>query len=260
MKIAAFQRFPIYDDVDRICDVVVRDLRWAQAQGIGLALFPEAFLLGHSYDAGVIAERARRVSGGALDSLRHATAPFDPICIIGAFEVRGAAIANSAIILSRGQEIGRYAKAHPNEPGVAAGTTFPVFDHRGLRFGIGICNDANYPETAERLAGRGAALILYPLSNMLAVATADRWRAKSIANLQARATQTGCWIASADVTGSQDDKLSHGCTAIVSPDGAIVARVDEDREGVAVFDLGERAGSPATDTADRSGDDHETNP
>ena len=77
---------------------------------------------------------------------------------------------------------------------------------------------------------------------MLPPATAARWRQKSLDNLVDRARQTGCWIASSDVTGASDGLLSYGCTAIVAPDGRIVARVPERTEGAAVYDIPERQG------------------
>ena len=76
-----------------------------------------------------------------------------------------------------------------------------------------------------RLREQGARLICYPLNNMLVPATADRWRHKSVDNLRARAIETGCWVAASDVVGTARNKLSHGCTCIVNPDGIVVARV-----------------------------------
>ena len=149
---------------------------------------------------------------------------------------------NSAFVIEQGRIVGRFAKAYPNEPGVAAGREFPVFDRGGTRYGINICNDANHPDAAARIAEQGAGAILYPLNNMLRPEVAERWRERSVENLIARARQTGCWIASADVAGpsvagSSGDRISYGCTAIVAPDGTIVSRVEELREGVAMWDV-----------------------
>jgi predicted amidohydrolase len=104
--------------------------------------------------------------------------------------------------------------------------------------GVDFCNDANHPQAAARLAAAGAQLLCYPLNNMLDPRTADRWRERSVANLQARALETGCWIVAADVTGRRGEQISYGCTAVCSPDGAVVARAPELAEGVAVYDLG----------------------
>jgi predicted amidohydrolase len=69
MRIAAFQRHAIFDNLDHVCDVLERDLRWAVSKGIQMALFPETFLLGHSYDPQVIAARVERLTNGGLEML-----------------------------------------------------------------------------------------------------------------------------------------------------------------------------------------------
>jgi predicted amidohydrolase len=237
MRIAAFQRFPIFDDSARASNVLVRDLLWAEAHGVELALFPECYLLGHSYDRPTIEARAISMDGEPWRSLLARLAPITTTAVIGTFERQGGAITNSAIVVEQGRVTGRYAKAHPNEAGIRPGTAFPLFERSAVRYGINICNDANFPETAQRIADQGAALICYPLNNMLKPETAAKWRSRSVENLQARARQTGCWIMSADVTGQHDGLVSYGCTMVVRPDGVIVARATESEEGLAVFDL-----------------------
>lgn len=245
MRLAVFQRHPIAGDPERAAAIIADDLRWAATQGVDLALFPEGFLTGHSYDPATIAAAAIARDGAELRALFGQLAPGHPAAIVGAFERCGDGIFNSAFVLDGRAVIGRYAKAHPNEPGVTAGDDWPVFVRAGLTYGINICADANHPTTAQRLADAGARLICYPLNNLLPVATVERWRERSVANLQARARQTGCWVASADVTGVEEGLVSHGCTMIVAPDGAIVARVAEGQEGVAMFDIAVAEAAPA---------------
>lgn len=115
MRIAAFQHHAIFDNIDHVCDVLERDLRWAVSEGIQIALFPETFLLGHSYEPQVIAARVDRLANGGLETLCSRLAWADPTVIVGAFERRGDLVANSA-----------FAKAYPNEPGVIAGTEYPA--------------------------------------------------------------------------------------------------------------------------------------
>jgi predicted amidohydrolase len=227
----------MFDDAAAAVEALFRDLRWAEAQGVELALFPECYLLGHSYQEPVIAARATSTNGKLWRTLLARLKPVATAAVVGAFERRGDEITNSAFLIEGGRITGRYAKAYPNEPGVAAGREYPVFSRGVTRFGINICNDANHPDAAQRIAEGGAALICYPLNNMLKPATAAQWRVRSVENLQARARQTGCWIMSADVAGKADGRISHGCTMIVRPDGEVVARVGEDMEGVAVFEL-----------------------
>lgn len=240
MKIAAMQCPAISDDATSVCEAIEQCLRWATQEAIDLVLFPEAFLLGHSYDSATIRARAHEASSAALAEVCRRVAMFPVTLVVGAFEVAAPDIFNSAFVVERGRIAGRYAKAYPNEPGVTAGSDFPTFVRSGIRYGINICNDANHADAAERVARQGAQLILYPLNNMLPPATAERWREKSLANLVDRARQTGCWVASSDVTGAADGRMSFGCTAIVAPDGHVVARVPELTEGVVVYDIPER--------------------
>lgn len=240
MRIAAIQCPAIADDIRGACDVIAERLYWADEEAIDLVIFPEVFLLGHSYDPEAIRCRAREASGTALQTLCDRIAPFRATLVVGAFEMIRGRVFNSAFVIESGEIAGRYSKAYPNEPGVSAGTDFPTFLTAGVRYGINICNDANHADAAERIARQDAALIVYPLNNMLRSATAERWREQSMANLVARARQTGCWVASADVTGNSGDLVSFGCTAIVAPDGQVVARVPEMRVGVAVYEVPSR--------------------
>ena len=244
MRIAAFQHHAIFDNMDHVCDVLERDLCWAASEGFQIALFPESFLLGHSYDPLVIAARADRLAAGGLEMICSRLAWVDTTVIVGAFERRGDVIVNSAFVIEHGRVIGRYAKTYPNEPSVVAGTEYPVFRRSGFRYGINICNDANQPTAAQRLTDQGTSLILYPLNNMLPPKTAAQWRGRSIDTLRTRARQSGCWIASADVAGRHDRLMSFGCTIIVSPDGTIVSRAREGHEDVAAYEIQPIAVSP----------------
>jgi len=217
--------------------VIANHMRWADTAAVDLVLFPEAFLLGHSYDPEKIALRASQVSNSTLDELCRNVADFQATLIVGGFERRDGHIFNSAFVIERGHIIGRYAKAHPNEPGISPGSDFSTFVRSGCRYGMNICNDANHADAAGQLARQGARLILYPLNNMLKPVTATRWRAKSLINLQNRACETNCWIASSDVTGETDGLISYGCTAIIAPDGQVMAQVPEQQEGIVIHDV-----------------------
>lgn len=240
MRIAAIQCPAIAADAARACEAIIQRLRWAEQEAIDLILFPEAFLLGHSYNSEIIRSRAHQASGAVLAELCRQVTAFPVTLVVGAFELAAPHVFNSALVIEKGGISGRYAKAYPNEPGVTAGSDFPTFVRSGIRYGINICNDANHADAAAQIASQSAELILFPLNNMLPPDTAERWREKSVANLIQRARQTKCWVASSDVTGTFEGRLSYGCTAIVTPDGYIVARVPEFEEGAAVYDIPER--------------------
>ncbi|MFZ6732027.1 carbon-nitrogen hydrolase family protein [Undibacterium sp. Ji42W] len=242
LRIAAFQRVPVFDDIQKTLEQLHTDLCWCQEQGVELALFPECYLLGYSSDAQTISRRALTIDSPVFKQALQQLSTFNTDLILGFFEQRMAGIYNSAAVLRQGQLMGVYAKQYPNERGVLAGSASPVFEKSGYTYGINICNDANYPACAADLGQQGARLLCYPLNNMLAPATAEKWRSKSLDNLRQRAMETGCWVVSADVVGtltsSHEHKISHGCTCAVAPDGNVLTRVDEGCQGAVVFDIG----------------------
>jgi predicted amidohydrolase len=243
MRVAAFQLRPVLDDARAACDAVAANVSWATEQGAGLAVFPEAYLHGHSYDREVIARRARALTDREVRELAGALRGFAVTVVVGMFERRGNSLRNVALVLRAGEVTGVYAKARPNEKGVEAGDSMPVFQAGGLAFAVNICNDANYPDLARRARQAGASVLCYPLNNVLPPATARRWRERTVGNLVARARETGCWVVSSDVAGTCGDQVSFGCTAVVSPAGEVSARVPEgETGGIVVTVSGDRAG------------------
>lgn len=241
MRIAAFQRLALFDAAEQAAEVLARDLAWAEAQGIDLALFPECYLQGHSYNEAIARRRALSLGDPGLNALVARFAAGRTTVIVGLFERRDAALYNSAIVAKAGRVIGAYAKAHPLESGCTPGKDFPVWEEDRWRFGINICGDLRYPYTARRLARKGAGLICNPINLMLRPHKAEKWHRPGISGLQICARHTGCWVMAADVVGSNDDGwFSYGSSAIVDPNGVVVAKAKPHSEDVLVFDLPDR--------------------
>lgn len=233
---AAFQRKPVFDDIAQAARRLSEDIAWCESQHVDVALFPECYLQGYATDLPTIARRA--VDGLAFANVLTMLPSSGVDVIVGFIEQRADGYYNSAAVVCEGEVRGKYAKNYPNEKAFLPGREAPVFLKSGLTFGINICFDANFPDSARRLSEQGARLICYPLNNMLATATAEKWRSRSVENLRQRAIETACWVASSDVVGTVGDQISFGCTCIVSPLGTVVARVAEGIEGVAVFEVG----------------------
>jgi predicted amidohydrolase len=131
---------------------------------------------------------------------------------------------NSAAVVERGQVLGVYRKVYPGyRTAYSAGETLPIFTRGLTKFGIVICNDGNYLEPTRVLAARGAALLLTPLNNALRQEVADASRTRTRSNLVARAVENNLTVIAADVAGRQGDRMSSGGTAIVGPDGGVLA-------------------------------------
>ena len=248
MRIAAFQRLALFDAVEQAAEVLARDLAWAEAEGIDLALFPECYLQGHSYNEAIARRRALSLNDPGLNALVARFAGGKTTAVVGFFERRDDGVYNSALVVKSGRITGVYAKAHPLEKGCMPGTDFPIWEEGSWRFGINICADLRYPYTARRVAKKGAGLICNPVNLMLRPHKAEMWHKPGISGLQICARHTGCWVMASDVVGSNDDGwVSYGSTAIVDPNGVVVAKAKPYCEDALVFDLPYRQPIPGFD-------------
>jgi predicted amidohydrolase len=249
LRVAAFQRRPLFDDVSGVLVRLTEDLEWCRQQDVQLALFPECYLQGYATDRETIVARSLAVDDHEVREVLSRLERYPTTFILGLIERRGASFLNSALVIREGLLLGTYAKTHPNEPGFDAGSDYPLFTSHNWLFGINICNDANFSDAALKISRQGARLLCYPLNNMLLPKNATKWRSRSVSNLQARAIATGCWVMSSDVVGHHGNQMSYGCPCIVSPNGDVVTRAPEEAEAAVLFDLSLFAGeAPATHT------------
>jgi predicted amidohydrolase len=246
LRVAAFQRRPLFDDVRGVLGRLTATLEWCRQQDVHLALFPECYLQGYATDRETIVARSLALDGHDVREILSVLRNYPTTVILGLIERRGASFLNSAIVIREGRVLGTYAKTHPNEPGFDAGMDYPIFTTHDWPFGINICHDADFPDAAMILSRQGARLLCYPLNNMLLPKNATKWRSRSVSNLQARAVETGCWVMSSDVVGHHGNQMSYGCTCIVSPSGDVVSCAPEEAESAVRFDLSLFAGEAPT--------------
>jgi predicted amidohydrolase len=159
--------------------------------------------------------------------------------VLGLIEVEEGRLFNTAIVVDRGAVIGRYRKAHlrAGEQIFDAGSDSHVFEIAGLRFGINICYDTNFPGAARKVADLGASLIVCPANNMCRRKTAEALKNVHNSVRGERCRETGLWLVSADVTGERDGRISWGPTAVLNPDGEVVAQLPPEKTGLLVFDI-----------------------
>lgn len=133
------------------------------------------------------------------------------------FERIGGLTYNTATVIDpTGKIVGRYRKMFPFKPyeeNVESGTDFLVFDvPEAGRFGVSICYDLWFPETARTLAAMGVEVILHPTLT----GTIDRDVELSI--VRATAAQNQCFVFG--INGFGD--CGNGRSIIVGPAGEIL--------------------------------------
>ncbi len=125
---------------------------------------------------------------------------------------------NAAAVLDRqGRLIGRYVKAHPVldpgsddthitlEGGVSPGNDYNILDLDFGRVGLQICYDVEFPEGWDRLAQKGAELVLYPTQSpqltrpAMYAATREYWVVSSTFRNNASFFEPGTGLVAAQI-------------------------------------------------------------
>lgn len=239
VRIAAAQTIEFREDIPAamhcLADVAAR----AENEGVALLCFPEGFLQGYLTDEASARRNALDLASPAFADILNQFPKTGPMIVMGLIEVENGRLFNTAIVVNRGALIGRYRKTHllGGEHIFDAGQACPVFEAAGLRFGINICYDTNFPEAARKVADLGASLIVCPANNMLRRTTAETFKDVHNAVRGERCRETGLWLISADVTGERDGRISWGPTAVLNPAGEVVAQLPLEKTGLLIFDM-----------------------
>ena len=93
-----------------------------------------------------------------------------------------------------------------------------VFDLGGIRFGMLICYDAEFPESVRAVAEAGADVVLVP------TALFNEWRTVAFQMMPTRAFENGVWFVYANHAGREGTATYLGASCIVKPNGEDAAR------------------------------------
>ena len=239
IRIAAAQTLEYREDVDAALVAALDFAARAEAAGARLLCFPEGFLQGYLTNETAARRVALDLSSATFAAMMNRFPGSGPVLVMGLIEIDNGQLFNTAVVIDRGALVGRYRKQHllPGEAAFQPGTTTPVFEIDGLRFGINICSDTNFPAAARSVADLGATLLVCPANNMMPRQRAETFRDVHNAVRADRCRETGLWLVSADVTGERDGRVAWGPTAVLSPQGRVVAQLPLDQPSLLLFDL-----------------------
>ena len=217
MKIAVCQSEAVIRDVAKALDLLRSQVRVAASRGAGLVVFPEMFLTGYNIGEAAfkLAEPSDGPSAAAVAAIsRQAGAAI----LYGYPERQGDRIFNSALLIhpARGA-IANYRKAHlygkEEKRLFAPGDDLVMAEVDGLKVGILICYDIEFPEAVRSLALAGAELIAVP------TALIQPFDIVSRTLIPARAFENQVYVAYAGMCGREGNLGYCGLSCIVGPDG-----------------------------------------
>jgi predicted amidohydrolase len=236
MRLAAFQMIARPGDVAANLALIADAARKARAAGADILVAPELATTG--YGAGdIIRDLAEPADGEQVAQLAAAAAESGVAIVAGFAERAGGALYNSAVFVDPSGRRSVYRKCHLygayERALFAPGDAVPrVVEFAGLKLGMLICYDVEFPEAVRCLALQGAELIV--------VSTAQSEGSDALLITEkivpVRAFENGVAIVNADHAGADAFCTYAGGTCIVMPDGTDAARAGRTEAAVLVAD------------------------
>ncbi len=237
--IASCQLPDVHEDIEQSLNLIINYANEAETQGAKLVCYPECYLQGHIVNRRT-RELALDISSNAFKGILYRLAEIRSVLVIGLIEIEGQKIYNTAAVVKQGQLLGTYRKVNlcGEENGIfEPGSEFPVFETDGLKFGINICFDLNFPESTKTVSNQNVDLLVCPCNNMMHRENALKWKFKHNEIRAERSIEAGIWLISSDVTGERDNCISYGPTALINRKGVVVAQLPLLEQGLLVHEI-----------------------
>ena len=239
-RIALAQIDLLVGDVHGNATRVIHAARQARADHqADLVLFPELTLSGYPPEDLLFHRGFRRQIETGLQQVRQEVA--DTSVVVGYPEYAGAAIYNSAALISAGLVAAIHRKAElPNykvfdeKRYFQAGAQPTVFNVQGFRCGLLICEDIWAPQAAQLARADGAQLLVAINASPYEI---HKQRERE-AVARARVLDVGLPIVYLNTVGGQDELVFDGNSFVMNADGAVVMRAPAFRDGTYVVEFG----------------------
>jgi len=240
-----------YARKEDIVDNALQVLEQAGKEGVQIALLGELFFM--EYDRFVqrdydrfhpMFEIAETIPGPTINKISEIAKQYKMYIIAPIFEKAGPGVFyNSAPVIDpEGNVIGVSRKRHL--PAVRSleklyfrpGIDFPVYTASWGKFGIGVCFDRRFPETARILALNGAEIYFNPIAGGPHITDAKRRGGIDTYEIIARmrAIDNAMYAVFVNRIGQEGEIQCFGDSIIIDPSGKIIASGEKFEEGKAV--------------------------
>jgi NAD+ synthase (glutamine-hydrolysing) len=213
----------------------------AARAGAELLLTPELSLSGYPPEDLLLRASFFQAADTALAGLARALAPLSDLrVVIGHPLAREGQRFNAASVLSRGVVIGTYCKHDlPNYDVFDEQRYFRpdnrpfVFEIRGTRFGINICEDTWFPYAPQCAAAAGAQVLLVANGSPFHL---DK-QSQRLDVMRANVTRAGLALVYANLVGGQDELVFDGGSFALDAQGGLAAMAPEFVEDLLYVDF-----------------------
>ncbi|WP_313523181.1 carbon-nitrogen hydrolase family protein [Shinella sp.] len=231
MRIAALQMHAIAGDSEANMERIAAAAADAAAGGARLLIVPELAVTGYGAGQAAFEKLASPATGAVADRL-STIARENRIAVVAGFaEQEGTLTYNSALFTDGIGTNAVYRKSHLYgdyerdvfKPGVPNSI---MVELGGIRLGMLICYDVEFPENVRRLALAGADLVVVPTA--LPKGSSGTFIANHM--IQVRAFENQVFVAYINHCGADDNFTYAGLSRIAAPDGKLLAEASAEGE------------------------------
>ena len=236
MRIACWQAAAGSPDIRHLLERLRTVARRAAEAGAELLVAPEMTVGGYPLRTATLAAAAEPVDGPHCTAISAIAQEFSMAIVHGWPENGGSALYNAARLVSAdGATLAAYRKAHlfgdgdrsqftPGDHGVVQTTL------GGLRVGLLICYDVEYPEAVRAHALAGTQLLVVPTALM------RPWELVARTLVPARAFESQLYVAYTNWVGEWQGLDFCGLTTVAAPDGGRLT-LEEASEGLLLAEV-----------------------
>lgn len=221
-------------------EIILAKMKEASENGADILLLPECFIT--SYELPIGNEEALPDQNEYLGKICETAAKLKTGVVATALTRGANKPQNSAFVIDKtGTVLMKYSKVHTcdfaDEKCLENGSEFKVCDFHGVKIGIMICYDREYPESARMLMLKGAELILVPNDcgamkpRVQALSTRAYENMTGIAMANPNGENAGCSCAFSPICWDQDGQCVDNTLLLADEmtEGLFFADFDMDR-------------------------------
>lgn len=242
VRIGHFQAVCHDGDFEHNLKSVIKGLELSTQANLDIVSFPESFLTGYFDNVEKTIANSFAINSWQMKQLLEETSRFDILFMVGFNEERNNKSYNTIAVIEHGKILGTYSKAFPVFGFYEPGREFPVFEKKGLKFGVIICADGGYIEPARILALKGAQLIFAPHYNYI-VEPISHYEVVRNDHI-ARAVENAVYFLRANncvpvnaKTGMSYSGFGYGDSYLLNPNGQVVASAGLYDEYLMIYNL-----------------------
>jgi predicted amidohydrolase len=202
----------------------------ARKASAALVITPELFLTGYAIGREAVHRLAEPMNGPSIGTAREIARTEAVALIVGFPERDGDNVYNTAVAIGEdGAIIASYRKTHlfgdvDREQFAVGGAEPGIFEIGGIKAGLLICYDVEFPENVRAHALNGADLVIVPTALM------RPFDVVAHVVVPSRAYENQLFVAYVNRCGREGSFDYCGLSCVVGPDGSDLARAGRDEE------------------------------